>query len=58
MLIEEKEKGNIDGAGPSRTRIEEEELTYLRRRNDSSQREVGGMTYASEQTQQPIKSIL
>jgi hypothetical protein len=51
MVIEEKDKGNTNSAWPSRTRIEEEELTYLRGRKDSPQREVGGMTYASEQTQ-------
>jgi hypothetical protein len=35
MLIEEKKRGNNDGAGPSCTKIEEEELTYLKGRKDS-----------------------
>ncbi len=55
---EEEERGNNDGAKPSGIRIKEEEPAYLRGRKDSSQREVGGMTYASEQTLQPIESIL
>jgi len=43
-LDEEEKKGNIDGVGPSWTRTEEEEPTYIKGGRDSSQREVGHMT--------------
>jgi hypothetical protein len=44
----EEKRWNIDGARPSSTRTKEEELTNLKGRKDSPQKEVGGMTYASK----------
>lgn len=38
-------------------KIEEKKLADLKGKKDSSQREVGGMTYTSKQTLKPIKSI-
>ncbi len=49
MLNEKEERGNTDGARPSSTRIEAEELVDLRGRKDNPRREVGDMTYASKQ---------
>jgi hypothetical protein len=45
---EEKERGKINGARPSNTRTEKEELANFRGGKDSPQKEVGGMTYASK----------
>ncbi len=47
-LDEVKDKGNTNGARPLGTRMEEEEPSNLKGGKDSSQREAGGMTYASE----------
>jgi hypothetical protein len=44
---EEKNKGNIDGAGLSSTRIEKEEPRDLRGGKDSLQRQANGKTYVA-----------
>ncbi len=46
---EEKYKGNINGAGPSGTKIIEEELGDFRGGKDNPKREVIGKTNISEQ---------
>jgi hypothetical protein len=53
-----KKKGNINGVGPLGIRTEEGESTNLKGGKDNPQREVSGMTYASEETLEPIKFIL
>ncbi len=55
---EEKKRGNTNGVGPLSTKIEKGEPTNLKGGKDNPQREVGGMTYASKQILEPIKSIL
>jgi hypothetical protein len=44
---EEENIGNTNGVGPSSTRTEEEEPTYLIGGKHSPKNEAGGMTYAS-----------
>ncbi len=53
-LDEEEERGNTNGVRPSGIITEEGEPTNLIGRKDSPQREVGGMTFVSEQTLEPI----
>ncbi len=54
---EEEDIGNIDGVGPLGTKKKKEEPRNLKGGKDNVQREVGGMTYASKQTPEPIESI-
>ncbi len=51
---EEKNRGNTNGARPSKIRTKQEEPTYLKGGRDSSHMEVGGMKYALEQILEPL----
>jgi len=51
---EEKDKGNINGAGPSSTKIIEEELEDFKRGKDNPKREVIGKTIISEQNLEQV----
>ncbi len=55
---EEEDKRNIDGVGPSSTRIIEEEPGDLRGGKDRPKKEANGKTYASKQTLEPIKFVV
>jgi len=51
---EEKDKGNINGVGPSSTKIIEEELEDFKRGKDNPKREVIGKTIISEQNLEQV----
>jgi hypothetical protein len=56
-LGEEKDRGNIDGVGPSCTKTTKE-LGDLKGGKDSPKRKVVGKTNTSKETLEQIKSIL
>ncbi len=56
-LNEEKETGQTDGVGPSKTN-NRKELAYLKGGRDRSQKEVGGMKYVAEYSLEQLEFVL